>query len=314
MTASTMLVATHGGHISELMGFRPRIADVDDHLWVTSDHPQTRRLLKDEPVEFVPHIATRDLRGVVTALPRAFRQLRGRRFGRVVSTGSAIALAYLPMAALLRIPAHYIESSTRILRPSVSGRILARIPGVTTWWPHPATPSGWKPVTGLYAHFEAVEREETSPEPRHIVVTVGTTDYCFRRLIERLVAIMPSDAEVFWQVGNSDVSELGIDAVAIVDSEELRARIEAADVVVTHAGAGSLLQCLEAGKVPVYVPRLGRHDEQVDDHQVELADWAGQAGLAIRVDASTVSWDDLVRAGRLTVREHEPAPIQLESR
>lgn len=308
----TLMVATHGGHISELLGLRDRIDDLGQPLWVTSDHAQTRATLEHEVVKFVPLIESRDVLGVLRAAPQAFRLLRRRRFARVVSTGSAIALAYLPVAAMLRVPAHYIESSTRIMKPSVTGRVLATIPGVTTWWQHDDPPKGWKRVKSLYAHFSA------EPRPLHeitsVVVTVGTTDYCFRRLIERLVEIIPEGVDVFWQVGTTDTSGLGIDAVTVVSSDELMTRIAGADVVVSHAGAGSLLQCLEGGKVPVYVPRLGSRGEQIDDHQIELAEWAGRTGLALTVDASTVTWQDLLDASHQRAVAGEPQRIKLDQR
>lgn len=308
----TLFVATHGGHVSELHGLRERIDGSADAVWITNQHPQTERLLADESVRHVPFIGTRDIGGVLRALPDALATMRGRRFDRVVSTGSAIALAYLPMAALFRIPAHYIESATRVNAPSVTGRILSWVPGVSTWWQHQQPPRRWKALPGLYAHFAretggcaAVER---------VVVTVGTTDYCFRRLISRLVEIIPAGVEVFWQVGSSDVSGLDIDAHTIVDADTLRRQIDAADAVVTHAGAGSLLQSLESGHIPVYVPRRRSFGEQVDDHQVELAEWADRAGLAVRAEADAITWDVITESAALRSSATAPAPIHLESR
>lgn len=315
----TLLVATHGGHVSELVGLAERIADVGDHLWITNRHPQTERLLAGEPVRFVPFIETRDVLGVLRALPDAVRTMRTRRFGRVVSTGSAIALAYLPVAAAFRIPAHYIESATRVEAPSLTGRILRWVPGVTTWWQHDDPPTRWRTLPGLYSHFRREEAERADADGRdlpvrRLVVTVGTTDYSFRRLVERLVQIVPAEVEVFWQVGATDVAGLGIDGHPIVDADMLRREIDVADAVVTHAGAGSLLQSLEAGHIPVYVPRRQVHGEQVDDHQVELAQWAERAGLAVCAEADEIDWDIIVASARLRSCATTPRPIELERR
>jgi UDP-N-acetylglucosamine transferase subunit ALG13 len=59
--------------------------------------------------------------------------------------------------------------------------------------------------------------------------------------------------------------------VAFLDFAELAALMDEAAVVVSHAGVGSILCALRAGHVPVVVPRLARHGETVDDHQLELA-------------------------------------------
>jgi UDP-N-acetylglucosamine transferase subunit ALG13 len=60
--------------------------------------------------------------------------------------------------------------------------------------------------------------------------------------------------------------------------------IERADVVVTHAGVGSIMCALRAGHVPIVFPRLKRYDETVDDHQAELAEAMARRGSV------TVAW------------------------
>jgi UDP-N-acetylglucosamine transferase subunit ALG13 len=53
--------------------------------------------------------------------------------------------------------------------------------------------------------------------------------------------------------------------------------------VITHAGAGSTLVCLQLGKHPVLVPRQPRYGEIVDEHQLPFAEKFGQLGLATTV-------------------------------
>ncbi|MGI9612347.1 MAG: glycosyltransferase [Acidimicrobiales bacterium] len=297
---TTMYVATIGGHISELVELAERIPP-DDEIWVTHDTPQTRDLLAGRRVVTVPVIDERDLLGVIKAIPQARRLLVGHEVDRVVSTGSAIALAYLPVAAALGIEAHYIESSTRVTSRSKTGALLARLPRIHRWWQFDAPPERFRHLGGVFDRFHPVD----GPEPlalQKIVVTVGTTPRDFRRLVERLVEIVPPSAEVLWQTGQSDVSDLPIEARTLVPERELVAAIEAADVVVSHAGSGSLALALRAGKVPVFVPRRAEFDEQIDDHQVELALWASRNGLAVTAEAGSVSADHLETAARRTVR------------
>lgn len=47
--------------------------------------------------------------------------------------------------------------------------------------------------------------------------------------------------------------------------------MQSADVVVSHAGVGSIMCAVQAGHVPIVFPRLKRYRETVDDHQLELA-------------------------------------------
>ena len=59
--------------------------------------------------------------------------------------------------------------------------------------------------------------------------------------------------------------------------------IRVADVVVTHAGVGSILTCLRLGRTPLVVPRQSRFGEHVDDHQVELTRALADDGKVIPV-------------------------------
>lgn len=68
--------------------------------------------------------------------------------------------------------------------------------------------------------------------------------------------------------------------------------IEQADVVVSHAGVGSIMCALRAGHIPIVFPRLKRYAETVDDHQAELAEALADRGNVV------VAWtpEDLVAA------------------
>jgi UDP-N-acetylglucosamine transferase subunit ALG13 len=57
-----------------------------------------------------------------------------------------------------------------------------------------------------------------------------------------------------------------------------------ARAVVTHAGVGSVMTALLAQKRPIVVPRLRRHGEAVDDHQLGFARRLDEGGLAVLVE------------------------------
>jgi UDP-N-acetylglucosamine transferase subunit ALG13 len=60
--------------------------------------------------------------------------------------------------------------------------------------------------------------------------------------------------------------------------------IRAARVVVTHAGAGSVLTCLAAGTRPIVIPRLRRYGETSDDHQLAFGRRLDEVGLVTLVE------------------------------
>lgn len=88
------------------------------------------------------------------------------------------------------------------------------------------------------------------------------------RLIGALESL-PFD-ELVVQHGFSPRPERARRAVAFMPFDEMVAWFETANVVITHAGVGSVLSAVRAGHTPIVVPRLRRLGEHVDDHQVEL--------------------------------------------
>jgi len=74
---TTMLVASSGGHFTQLAALWPRIESANrDCVWVTFDSPQTRSMLKDQQVEFVPYIKPRGFSSVIRNVPQAVRLIK----------------------------------------------------------------------------------------------------------------------------------------------------------------------------------------------------------------------------------------------
>ncbi|MDP9401617.1 MAG: glycosyltransferase [Actinomycetota bacterium] len=103
-----------------------------------------------------------------------------------------------------------------------------------------------------------------------IFVTVGTHGQPFTRLLDAL-ALLPLD-ELVVQHGPAPAPSGVRRAVPFMPYGEVLEHLEAARAVVTHAGVGSILSCLRVGHRPIVVPRLRRHGEHVDDHQLDLLD------------------------------------------
>jgi UDP-N-acetylglucosamine--N-acetylmuramyl-(pentapeptide) pyrophosphoryl-undecaprenol N-acetylglucosamine transferase len=314
----TLLVASTGGHLSQLHALAPRIpgADAAQRTWVTFDTPQSRSLLAGEDVVFVRYTAPRDWRSIARNLPPAWRLLDGRRFGHVISTGSGIALTFLPLARAKGLATTYVESAARSQGPSMTGRILARVPGVQlgtqyrAWaderWSYVGSVlDGWAPVDAAHGDGEA--------PLRRVLVTLGTIPYGFRRLVERLLAILPPDVEVTWQTGVTDVEGLPIEVHALMPGDELEAAIRAADAVVAHAGTGSALAALGAGKCPLLVPRERAHGEHVDDHQRQIAGELAGRGLALQRGADELTLADLRAAAGMRVVRVPPPPLRFSA-
>lgn len=305
---TTLLAANDGGHIMQLRSLVDRFGLHDDRYWVTVPTSQTKSLLAGECVQWVDEAPTRDWRAALRNARSICKLFRGHDIARAISTGSSLAISTLPQAALRRIPAHYIESVTRADGFSLSGRMLQNVPGVNLYvqWPHLAG-RRWSyhgSVLDGFASAPALPRAV-----RRVVVSLGTSArFGFRRMLVRLVGEIPAGVDVLWQTGSTVVTGLPIEARPSVPAADLTAAIKAADVVVAHAGAGIALTALQAGKIPVLVPRLESRGEHVDDHQGEIARRLAERGLAIVADADELSWDTINMATRLRVAATETLP------
>ncbi|MBF0672926.1 MAG: glycosyltransferase [Salinibacterium sp.] len=308
-----MLVATSGGHLTQLHSLRSRIAGTENVLWVTDVTAQSRSLLRGERVFGLPNRPPRAYLGVVRDAVSLAKRMRRERITHVYSTGAQMALSALLAAKLHRIPFSYIESGTRVRELSATGRVIDRIPGVQRYVQYPfATNDRWRFALSVFDGL-SVEEVPLPPEghtPRVVVSVGGNAHYGFERLIRRLHAIIPPTWSVLWQVGPTDVSGLDIDAVPSLPAAELAREIERADIVVSHAGTGSILSVLRAGKRPIVVPRRAAHGEHVDGHQDDLADYVDARGFALVREADELTLDDLIENQRWVVRPAgQAAPV-----
>ena len=117
-----------------------------------------------------------------------------------------------------------------------------------------------------------------------IFITVGTNHARFDRLLAPFLS-WDGHEELVVQHGPSSLRPaMAASCMDFLPFEESVAMMEAARVVVTHAGVGSVLLALEHDKRPVVVARLHRFGEAVDDHQEAFGARLAQEGLVRLVD------------------------------
>lgn len=310
---TTLLVASTGGHLKQLHRLHRRLRGVSGPFhWATFDTPQARSLLHGEGVDYVPFVGGRDPLNVARNVPLAMRILRERDVETVISTGSAVALPFFAVARARGIDCHYIESAARIAGPSLTGRLMMTVPGVHRYTQYRSWAGRrWRYGGSVFDAFEAGEdRSPVEREIRRVVVTLGSyRGFGFRRLVERLIRILPPEADVLWQTGETDVSDLPIDGRVAVPEAELSEAMREADAVVAHAGVGAALAACEVGKCPILVPRRSARGEHVDDHQTQIAAELSSRSLAQSVEADDLSFDHLLTASVRRVKTLSPAPL-----
>jgi len=301
-----LLCASTGGHLWQLDRIARRFAVRDDSLWVTFDTEQSRSLLRGRRVLFVPYISPRDVRGVLRGTLAIDRALRRESFDGLVTTGAGIALSTIVPVTRRGMPRLYIESVSRVNGPSLTGRIIHGSRLFETWNQHPGWASGRWTYHGSVLG-DLVPRTGTEKEVRRVFVTLGTIKpYPFSRLVQRVAAVLPPDVDVVWQLGVTPAPP-GLRGTVHnqMSAADFTTETRLADVVITHAGVGSVIGLIESGIFPVVVPRRAAHGEHVDDHQQEIAELVSSLDIGLVREADELTLEDLATAA---AREVTHAP------
>lgn len=113
-----------------------------------------------------------------------------------------------------------------------------------------------------------------------IFVTVGT-DMPFDRLIQAVEAWAQKNdrCDVFAQIGEGGWKPKYLEFQEFLEPLEFKQRFEAADVIVAHAGMGTILSALHAGKPILIMPRKASLGEQRNEHQLATAKRMKELGL-----------------------------------
>jgi UDP-N-acetylglucosamine transferase subunit ALG13 len=116
-----------------------------------------------------------------------------------------------------------------------------------------------------------------------IFATVGShPTFGFDRFLRALESVADDDLVVQFGPGSPPANARL--AVPWMSFAEIVESMEKASRVVSHAGVGTILCAVQAGHVPVVVPRLRRFSETVDDHQLGLARALAEAGRVVLVE------------------------------
>lgn len=302
----TLLVASAGGHLDELMIHVRRLGiDTSTAVWVTSRTPQTESLLREQEVIWLPRVGSGEISKAIRGVPSALRIQHRLKPELVVSTGALFSTPHLLAASLAGCETWFIDSATRVAGPSSTGRFAQRFTRAklytqSTGWDDPR----WTPVPSVFEAFETRTRLDATERIRSLdraTVSLGSELWPFRRAVEHIIRLLP-EAEITWQVGVTEFQRGGSLLQQWLPADRLRSAVADSDVVVMHAGVGSVLMALGEGKVPVILPRRQSHQEMVDDHQTEIAALLADRGLAVSVDPDDLTLEHLRRAASMTAR------------
>ena len=118
------------------------------------------------------------------------------------------------------------------------------------------------------------------------LVTLGTQHQEFTRLLDY---IEKSDlkGEIIVQAGYTKYESKRMKIFDFISYDEMEKYIDKCDLVITHAGTGSIVMPLKKDKKVIACARLSKFGEHVDDHQVELVDVFYSEGYILKIDEDT---------------------------
>lgn len=106
-----------------------------------------------------------------------------------------------------------------------------------------------------------------------ILVLLGTQDKPFLRLLKMVSKEIDKGnikEKVVAQTGYTTFSNEKITTFDFKSKDEIEKLIDKARIIITHAGVGTITECLEKVKKIIVVPRLKKYLEHTNDHQMQI--------------------------------------------
>ena len=106
-----------------------------------------------------------------------------------------------------------------------------------------------------------------------IFLTVGT-QFPFDRLVKAIDDACENglfNEEIFAQIGDSSYKPRNFRYVKFLEKIHFDSRFKDALKIISHAGIGTVTMAMDYSKPLLVLPRLARHGEIVNDHQLDIA-------------------------------------------
>lgn len=162
---------------------------------------------------------------------------------------------------------------------------------------------------GLPARADSAAAELPDPQTVRILVTVGT-ELPFDRLVSAVdfwAADRGRSSEVFAQIGASTDPPARIRWARFVDGAAFHEYFCTADLIVAHAGMGTILSALQYQRPLIVMPRRADLGEHRNDHQLATAtrlSEQGRVNVAIDENDLTRRLDDAVVDPKAPIGAH----------
>lgn len=120
-----------------------------------------------------------------------------------------------------------------------------------------------------------------------IFVTLGTQDKEFKRLldaIEKQIELKNIKDKVIVQSGYTKYESNNMEIHSLFPMEEFDKYVKECDILITHAGVGSIMTGLKNGKKVIAAARLKEYNEHANNHQLDILETFSKEGYILKLD------------------------------
>lgn len=115
-----------------------------------------------------------------------------------------------------------------------------------------------------------------------VLVMVGTQKQQFLRIFNMVEnSKILENEEIIAQIGHTKFQSNKIKCFEFIENEKLQQYIKDAELIICHAGVGTIFECLHQNKKVIAVPRLQEFKEHVDNHQLEICEALEKEGYIL---------------------------------
>ena len=120
-----------------------------------------------------------------------------------------------------------------------------------------------------------------------ILVTLGTQDKSFKRLLEAIdkqVELGNIKDKIVVQAGCTKYESKNMEIFDLIPMEQFDDLIKSCDLLITHGGVGSIITGLKNDKKVIAAARLEKYKEHTNDHQLQIIENFSNDGYILGLD------------------------------
>lgn len=141
-----------------------------------------------------------------------------------------------------------------------------------------------------------------------ILVLLGTQNKPFDRLLKAISKEIKNGNikdKVVAQIGCTVYKDENIEMFDYRPKEEINELINKANIIITHGGVGTIIECIDLGKKIIVAPRLSKYKEHTNNHQLQITKEFAEKGYIIPLYKFSDLSDALHKAKKFKTKKYE---------